>query len=312
MNTFSNYYQIKPADHSRVDLYSLCPGISIAFNQIHDPICKNSDPEYYSDMLTANFCINGRCDVTLNNGKYAIVKENTMTLSTVPPDKDFYYPGSLYEGIQLYIKISDAYVAEGDDFLSMMGISPLKIKELFCSTSGLYLNTIHADMIEDVQSIWNLKDDMNQGMVRFYATSLFHKMLTLPKISQRQLLFTRSQIAIVEEAEKRILSDLSKKHTAKELADSFGVSESSFKLYVRGILGESYLSYFRKKRMEKAAQLLATTDLKVIEISEMVGYDNQGKFAKVFGDLYGIAPLEYRRRTVMSQSTPGPEAVQKS
>ena len=27
-------------------------------------------------------------------------------------------------------------------------------------------------------------------------------------------------------------------------ADRFGISESSFKLYVKGILGESYLAYF--------------------------------------------------------------------
>ena len=81
------------------------------------------------------------------------------------------------------------------------------------------------------------------------------------------------------------------------MADRFGISESSFKLYVKGILGDSYLAYFRKKRMEKAASLLASTNLKVIEIANMVGYENQGKFAKVFADEYGISPLEFRRST---------------
>ena len=43
-------------------------------------------------------------------------------------------------------------------------------------------------------------------------------------------------------------------------AETFGsgklrkiIHESTFKFYVRGILGESYLAYFRRKRMEKAA-----------------------------------------------------------
>ena len=57
----------------------------------------------------------------------------------------------------------------------------------------------------------------------------------------------------MKEAETLILQDLSRRITAKEMADRFGISESSFKLYVKGILGESYLAYFRKKRMEKAA-----------------------------------------------------------
>ena len=82
---------------------------------------------------------------------------------------------------------------------------------------------------------------------------------------------------------------------AKELADRFGVSESSFKFYVKGILGESYLSYFRKKRMEKAAELLESTTMKVIEVANAVGYENQGKFAKVFAETYGVPPLEFRR-----------------
>lgn len=61
------------------------------------------------------------------------------------------------------------------------------------------------------------------------------------------------------------------------------------------ILGESYLTYFRKKRMSKAAELLTTTNLKIIDIANTVGYENQGKFANVFAKEYGITPLEFRR-----------------
>lgn len=117
----------------------------------------------------------------------------------------------------------------------------------------------------------------------------------MPCESEANTCFTRSQIAVVKEAEAVILQDLFRRITAKEMADRFGISESSFKLYVRGILGDSYLSYFRKKRMEKAAELLESTSLKVIEIANSVGYENQGKFAKVFAETYGVSPLEFRR-----------------
>lgn len=107
--------------------------------------------------------------------------------------------------------------------------------------------------------------------------------------------FTRSQIAMAKEAETLILIDLKTRITAKELAERFSFSESRFKFYVKGILGDSYLNYFHKKKMEKAAELLETTNLKVIEIASAVGYENQGKFAKVFADTYGVSPLEFRR-----------------
>lgn len=47
--------------------------------------------------------------------------------------------------------------------------------------------------------------------------------------------------------------------------------------------------------MEKAAEFLETTNLKVIEIANTVGYENQGKFARVFAETYGVTPLEFRR-----------------
>lgn len=117
----------------------------------------------------------------------------------------------------------------------------------------------------------------------------------MPSESEPDAYFTRSQIAIVREAEALILSDLSKRITAREMAERFGISESSFKFYVKGILGESYLAYFRRKRMEKAAAMLESTNMKVIEIANAVEYENQGKFARVFAETYGVAPLEFRR-----------------
>ena len=290
----NNHQQMKLENDSLVDLYLLYPGIYIAFNRIYTGNVRKGDNTLYN--LVINFCIKGRCDVALERGKYAIVKENHLCISTATPNKDFYFPGNLYEGIQLYIDPNAKEIENGEDFFSLLGVSPSLLKQLFCEKNGgLYIAAITEEMMPYISSIWEMRDDPDIPMIRFYLVSLFHKILTLPEKSEKETFFTRSQIAIVKEAERIILSDLSKKHSARELAEYFGVSESSFKLYVRGILGDGYLPYFRRRRMEKAAELLESTNLKVIEIAASVGYDNQGKFAKVFADIYGVSPLEYRR-----------------
>ena len=150
-------------------------------------------------------------------------------------------------------------------------------------------------MLETVEEIWKQKEEPDIGNLRYFTVRLLHDLMDMPCESETDICFTRSQIAIVKEAEALIMQDLSRRITAKEMAEHFGISESSFKLYVKGILGDSYLSYFRKKRMEKASELLKTTNMKVIEIANSVGYENQGKFAKVFAETYGVLPLEYRR-----------------
>lgn len=146
-----------------------------------------------------------------------------------------------------------------------------------------------------VKETWTSKEDLEIGSLRYLTVRLLHELMNMPAESEPDTYFTRSQIAIVKEAEALILSNLTRRITAKELAERFGVSESSFKFYVKGILGDSYLNYFRKKRMEKAAELLESTTMKIIEVANAVGYENQGKFAKVFAESYGVSPLEFRR-----------------
>ena len=278
------------------DLYLLAPGISISFNQIYTASWTKGDRQFFSDqMLILNFCLRGRCDASLTGNRYAIVRENQVCVSTNLPTKDFYYPGRLYEGIQIYLDLAALRLSDGTDFLTLLGVHAAQIPELFCTKNGLYLHRMDNTLLALVKEVWALKEEPDYGLFRYYAIRLLHELMDMPCESEPGTCFTRSQIAIVREAESIILEDLGRRITAKELADHFGISESSFKLYVKGILGDSYLSYFRRKRMEKAAELLESTNLKVVEVAALVGYENQGKFARVFAEEYGVSPLEFRR-----------------
>ena len=294
--TEETYFIYEKENEGRVECYVLAPGIFLMFDQIFTSSWTKGDSSIFSDeMLILNFCRNGRCDVSLTGSRYAIVKEKQVCASTILPTKDFYYPGRYYEGVQIYIDRSCLRRAEGNDLLSQMGLDIEQLIRVFCTNNGLYLHRMNDGMEKIVENVWEMKADPELGMLRYAAIRLLHEWMQLPYKSETAACFTRSQIAIVKEAENMILQDLSKRITAKEMADHFGISESSFKLYVKGILGESYLVYFRKKRMERAAELLSSTTLKVIEIADAVGYENQGKFAKVFSEVYGMTPLEYRR-----------------
>ena len=47
--------------------------------------------------------------------------------------------------------------------------------------------------------------------------------------------------------------------------------------------------------MHEAARQLRETDRTVAEIAAAVGYESQGKFARVFREVLGVTPTEYRR-----------------
>ena len=74
------------------------------------------------------------------------------------------------------------------------------------------------------------------------------------------------------------------------------LSATTFKEAFRQLYGLPVHTWLRQRRMERAAELLRDTELRVAEIAAQVGYENQSKFAAVFARQFGCPPLEYRRR----------------
>ena len=78
-----------------------------------------------------------------------------ICVSTFLPTKDFYYPGRLYEGIQIYIDRN--YVKEaGKDFLFELGVNTEQIAEVFCGKDGLYLHRMNDSLLELVREVWEI------------------------------------------------------------------------------------------------------------------------------------------------------------
>ena len=90
-------------------------------------------------------------------------------------------------------------------------------------------------------------------------------------------------------------NDLRERYTVEELSSRFGISASAFKKYFSAVYGKPVSQYMREKRMEKAKELLETTDVSIGEIALASGYEHQGKFGSAFKDCSGVSPLEYRR-----------------
>lgn len=223
-------------------------------------------------------------------------QKDQVCISTISPDKDFYYPGKLYEGIQLFIDLQILEESKDNHFLPFLGIDPNDITSVFCSKKGIYFRQMDNNISGIILKAWASKEDMDIPALRYLTVRLLHEVMAFPMKSECETYFTRSQIAIVKEAEHLILKDLSKRFTAKEMADRFGISESSFKLYIKLGPRRQLSLLFPKKTNGKSRRVTGNPrNMKVIDIAIRVGYENQGKFAKVFSDLYGVSPLEFRR-----------------
>lgn len=59
--------------------------------------------------------------------------------------------------------------------------------------------------------------------------------------------------------------------------------------------GMNFVNYVKTIRINEATKLLEETELKIIDISNYIGYENEKHFMKVFRGAYGVSPSEYRK-----------------
>ena len=83
--------------------------------------------------------------------------------------------------------------------------------------------------------------------------------------------------------------------TAK-IAQSAAVSESECLRCFRCVIGTTPIQYTKQLRIQKAAELLESTDEKVSDIGALCGFQEMSYFAKSFREMKGCTPREYRKR----------------
>lgn len=95
---------------------------------------------------------------------------------------------------------------------------------------------------------------------------------------------------------KRFLADnfANPELTLKATADYVGLNEKYFSSRFTKEAGETVSAYLTDLRMQRAKRLLVSTDLKMYEISERVGYRSVEHFNRTFKKIFGVSPKDYR------------------
>lgn len=80
-----------------------------------------------------------------------------------------------------------------------------------------------------------------------------------------------------------------------EISDRLGIHPNYLSTLFKTETGTTYSQYLRALRVKKAADLMCTTNLKVYEIAERVGYSDTASFYRVFKEELGVSPARYKR-----------------
>jgi transcriptional regulator GlxA family with amidase domain len=80
-----------------------------------------------------------------------------------------------------------------------------------------------------------------------------------------------------------------------DMARAAGLSAAHFSRQFKATFGESPHQYLLTRRLERAAELLRTTDWSIATVCFAVGAESVGSFTASFHRIFGQSPSSYRR-----------------
>lgn len=83
--------------------------------------------------------------------------------------------------------------------------------------------------------------------------------------------------------------------TLELIAEKTGLSRYYISHLFKELMDTTFINYLNELRLNRAAMLLATTDVPVIQIAGMSGFNNISNFNRSFKMYYNITPSKYRK-----------------
>ncbi|MFS0723414.1 response regulator transcription factor [Paenibacillus sp. 1P07SE] len=108
--------------------------------------------------------------------------------------------------------------------------------------------------------------------------------------------FKDNKSLLIAKIHRFIEEQLARDVSLQAIADHVGLHPAYLSSLYKQETKENISDFIMRYRMEKASVLLRTTDIKIYELSSMLGFQNPPYFSKLFKYHYRVTPNEYRER----------------
>lgn len=110
-----------------------------------------------------------------------------------------------------------------------------------------------------------------------------------------QLCQKDSNLSKISRAIDYIVENIEQKIDLDEMSKLADMSVNNFHKLFKQAMNDTPIQYIKKIRLEKAKQLILYNNMKVVEASNTVGYDNVSQFSREFKRYFGRSPSQINK-----------------
>lgn len=186
-------------------------------------------------------------------------------------------------------------VASGKKITGYRQLVHLENEYLVLSNRWFQVYQIHLKVNEQVEERVDayFNEDGQFQLDAFKARKKREIEMFLKKVKRRS---RRKQSNIIHEIEAFLHANFDRDVKLQEISEHFYISREYISRRFKQEFNVTISDYILNIRMRKAKALLENNDLKIYEIANMIGYQDDKYFRKVFKKIEGITPNEYRAK----------------
>jgi len=192
------------------------------------------------------------------------------------------------------IDIKDVDYINVKNFLSCESTMSINEAMYRYKLSGSLLN-----QVESILVMMFMEFNMNMLAGKFNLILLLYQLLTcMYRIfiygRQEQVTYNINKLDFVNEVINYLKANYSSRITLDDIAKHTLLSKNYLITIFREIMNTTIFNYLTDVRIERACEMLAMPEQKIGNVSACVGYNDNSYFVKVFKNVMGITPSEYR------------------
>jgi len=211
----------------------------------------------------------------------------------------YYYPRDKQDAIINCLKSNEPEKAYSicleiiDDNIASKKLNIEAVKSLFCNILITLFQLLQNSNVGDMDYTMECKlfslDNIHD--IKNYLKEICYSICNRINLEQQNY-YNKMVDEIIRDINENCFSS---NLTLSYLSDKYGLTEPYLSALLKKNLGCTFMDYITIKRVEKAKELLLMNNLKIADISKMVGYESDLSFRRAFSKYTGVSPSQFKK-----------------